>query len=144
MKKYPKLIGAIHTVFRLTKGALIVDRETATHFCSVKVNGEDDRKKKWLYSEEYQSEVDRNMYGVLVQLGFKPTVLINMTKYYCEGGIEIQKVRDLGLFMEIEGKNRKECWKKIKKTGIKVSEELNIGKPEMMWRRNGKIRNETP
>lgn len=40
-KTYPKLIGSIHTIFRLAKGALIVDRETATHFCSVKVNGED-------------------------------------------------------------------------------------------------------
>src|SRR3990167_9798205 len=40
-KTKEQLIGAIHTIFRLAKGALIVDREIATHFCSVKVNGED-------------------------------------------------------------------------------------------------------
>lgn len=40
-KNNPRPIGSIHTVFRLAKGAIIVNKETATHCCSVKVNGED-------------------------------------------------------------------------------------------------------
>lgn len=87
---------------------------------------------KWVYAKEYEAFAGEGIYEILKKLGYKETVKLEMTKYYCAGGVEIQKVKKLGLFMEVEGKNRKEIWKRIKKTGIKVSEELGIGKPEML------------
>jgi predicted adenylyl cyclase CyaB len=91
------------------------------------------RGKRWLDSKEYESFVDISIFQLLPALGYKPTIRINMIKYYCKNGIEIQKVKGLGLFLEVEGKNRKEIWARIKKTGIKVSKELNKGKPQLMW-----------
>ena len=88
--------------------------------------------KKWLYSKEYETPVNSQIFSILRLLGFKPTIEIEITKFYCENGIEIQKVKGLGLFLEAEGKNRKEIWARIKKTGIKVSKELNKGKPQLM------------
>jgi len=97
---------------------------------------------RWLYAKEYETMVGEEIYDILEKLGYKPTVKIEMTKYFCPNGIEIQKVKKLGLFMEVEGKNRKEIWERIKKTGIKVSEEFGIGKPDMMLKlkNNKKLR----
>ena len=97
------------------------------------------KNRKWLYSKELETFVGEEMKTILEKIGFKPTVEIEMTKAFCKNGIEIQKVKGLGLFLEAEGKNRREIWQRIKKTGIKVSKELNKGKPQMMWERDGNV-----
>ena len=124
----------IDTYFNFPKIVLRV-RETATgQILTYKENVF--KNKKWSYANEYETGVGKGIYEILKHLGYKKTVKIIMTKYHCENGIEIQKVKGLGLFLEVEGKNRKEIWERIKKTGIKVSEELGVGKPELALRRN--------
>ena len=64
--------------------------------------------------------------------------------------IVLEDVENLGVFMEIEKLNvsdeesnefidsvRKEIKTLISKTGIKTSEEIHIGKPEMLIEKNG-------
>jgi len=96
------------------------------------------RKKKWIYSKEYETSVNIYIYSILTLLKYKPTVIVEQTKYHCQNGIEIQKVKRLGLFLEVEGKNRKKIWQRIKKTGIKVSKECKVGKPQMVLNKKGR------
>jgi adenylate cyclase class IV len=92
------------------------------------------RRGKWLYSQEKEFSVGPDIYEILKMAGLKELVRIKMTKYFYEG-CEIQDVKNLGLFLEVEGKNRKEIWRRIKSLELKVGEESTIGKPEMMLRK---------
>lgn len=101
---------------------------------------------KWLYSDEYETEVG-NIYMVteiLKKLGLKELLTIhNSKKTYVTDKYEIvlETVKDLGYFLEVEyctnedvsvSSVKEEIQKFIDELGIKVSKELNMGKPEMM------------
>lgn len=100
----------------------------------------------WLYSDEYETEVD-NIFMVteiLKRLGLKELLTIhNSKRTYKTDSYEVvfETVKDLGYFLEVEYCTNEDvdvCLIKdqiqefIDSLGIKVSSELNMGKPEMM------------
>lgn len=112
---------------------------------------------KWLYSNEYETEIKSMaiLKKILNKLGFKKLLVIkNRKKMYRYGKYEIvlEDVEKLGYFMEVEyctnkdvnvKQVKKEIQKFIDSLELNVSEELNMGKPEMMLRNNPiKIKNE--
>lgn len=101
---------------------------------------------KWLYSDEYETEVG-NIYMVteiLKKLGLKELLTIhNSKRTYVTDKYEIvlETVKDLGYFLVVEyctnedvsvSSVKEEIQKFIDGLGIKISSELNMGKPEMM------------
>ena len=107
----------------------------------------------WLYSNEYETKIE-NVYmmrEIFDRLGLKQLLLIdNKKEVYRYKGYEIvlEDVEDLGLFMEVEyctdknvdvKKIKSEIHEFINSLGISVSEELNMGKPEMFLRKNSVV-----
>ena len=105
---------------------------------------------KWLYSNEYETEIKNieTMKEIFNRLGLKKFIEIDNKKEtyeFEEYEIVIEDVKDLGLFMEVEyctkddvdvKKVKEEIQKYIDSLNINVSEELNMGKPEMYMRKN--------
>lgn len=105
---------------------------------------------KWLYSNEYETRIeDIDMVRVIFdKLGLKKLLVIDNMKEtyrYKDYEIVLEDVRDLGLFMEVEYctnedvsiiQIRDDIQKFINNLNISVSEELNMGKPEMFLRKN--------
>lgn len=105
------------------------------------------KENKWLYSDEYETEVqefDTTM-TILEKLGYKPLVaVINEKHIYQTNDYEIalEDVEELGLFLEIEKLNptededvekaREKIFKFLKSLNIDTSEEVHLGKPEML------------
>lgn len=104
----------------------------------------------WLYSDEYETKIDdfETAKKIILNLGLEPLIVINSKKYtYISDKYEIvlEKVENLGVFMEIELKEEKNnieiVYEKnkiqefINSLGINVSSELNMGKPEMMLKK---------
>ena len=108
---------------------------------------------KWLYSNEYETKVESldMLKEIFKRLGLKKFIEIDNEKsIYITDKYEIalENVKDLGIFMEVEYCTnedvdvvviKKEIQKFIDDLGIKVSEELNIGKPEMYMRKHNII-----
>ena len=106
--------------------------------------------KKWLYSDEYETEVKdiNQLHKIFELLGLKKLLTINNNKSIYKTDkyeIAIEEVKDLGNFMEVEyctNENvdvkeiKEEIQRFIDELGFKVSKELNIGKPEMMIKQN--------
>lgn len=104
---------------------------------------------KWIYSNEYETKVESvdTTREILNKLGLIKLLEINNTKHTYETDkyeIVLEEVKGLGLFMEVEyygnedndPKNiKKEIDIFIKDLGINISEELNMGKPEMYLRK---------
>lgn len=104
----------------------------------------------WLYSDEYETKINsfEIMEQIFVKLGLKKLLEIhNIKRIYKHKDYEIvvEKVDNLGLFLEVEYctledvniKNIKEQIQNfIDSLDLNVSEELNMGKPEMMLRFN--------
>lgn len=101
----------------------------------------------WLYSDEYEIEISdfNKAEKIIKQLGLEVLLSIKIIKHTFETlnyEIVLEEVDNLGLFLEVEKKNvaneeniediKKEIWKFIKSLKIKISAELNIGKPELM------------
>ncbi len=100
---------------------------------------------KWLYSNEYETKIEdiKIVEKIFDKLGLKKFIEIDNSKetyHYNNYEIVIENVKDLGIFMEIEyctDKNvdvkviKKEIQDFIDSLNIKVSKELNMGKPEM-------------
>jgi len=101
----------------------------------------------WKYSDEHETEIldFKIMLEIIRNLGLKPLIKIDNKKYiFLMKGYEIvlEDVKNLGLFMEIEKLNvsnkenvskvRKEIFNVLNSLNFKISEELNIGKPELM------------
>lgn len=100
----------------------------------------------WLYSNEYETEVAsiEVLNQILNKLGLKKLITIKNKKTiykYQDYEIVLEDVEDLGYFMEVEYctnddvdvkeiKNNIQTF--INTLGLSTSEELNIGKPEMM------------
>jgi predicted adenylyl cyclase CyaB len=101
---------------------------------------------KWLYSNEYESLIDDidAIREIFKHLGFKKLLEIDNTKEkykYNDYEIVLENVKDLGIFMEVEYCTdldvsvkdiKMDIQKFIDNMGLDVSEELNMGKPEMM------------
>lgn len=100
---------------------------------------------KWLYSNEYETKIESItiMKEIFKKLGLVKFIEIDNKKEtytYNDYEIVIEDVKDLGIFMEVEYCTRadvdvklikKEIKNFIKDLGLNVSEELNMGKPEM-------------
>ena len=101
--------------------------------------------EKWLYSNEYETKVESldTTRNILEKLGLKKFIIINNKKHVYrtdKSEIVLEEVKDVGLFMEVEycteedidvKKMKNEIDSFIKSLNINVSEELNMGKPEM-------------
>jgi len=105
---------------------------------------------KWLYSNEYETKVEdiKILREIFQKLGLKKFIEIDNAKetyQYKEYEIVIENVKDLGIFMEVEyctdkdvdvKEVKKEIQTFINKLSINVSDELNMGKPEMYMRKH--------
>ena len=103
----------------------------------------------WLYSNEYETEIKdiEVLKEILNRLGLKKLITIknNKTTYtFKDYEIVLEEVEDLGYFMEVEYSTKEDVdIKEIKKQiqafidslNLKVSKELNIGKPELMLKK---------
>ena len=109
-----------------------------------------DNNSKWLYSDEYETNIDdiEILEKILENLGLKELLRVhNIKKEYVfnEYNIVFEDVKDLGYFLEVEyctkddidvKKKKLEIDEFIKTLELDVSEELNMGKPEMIIRKN--------
>ena len=104
----------------------------------------------WLYSDEYEVEISDIETGmkILENLGLKILVQIENQKYtFLTDKYEIvfEEVKNLGLFLEVERlvvsdnekivNVKKEIKDFIQSLKIKIGEEQNAGKPELMLRK---------
>lgn len=110
-------------------------------------------KGKWLYSDEYETKVESigMIKEIFNRLGLVKFIEIDNEKetYVFEKyEIVIENVKDLGIFMEVEYctsdevdiiKEKNKIQEFINSLGINVSEELNIGKPEMYMKKHNII-----
>lgn len=101
--------------------------------------------EKWLYSNEYETKIEsiEMMKEVFERLGLKKFLEIDNNKEIYKTDkyeIALEDVKDLGIFLEVEyctdedvdvSKIKEEIQEFIDKLEINVSEELNMGKPEM-------------
>ncbi len=108
---------------------------------------------KWLYSNEYETKVEsiditREIFKKLGLIKF--IEIDNKKEIYKTDKYEIalETVKELGTFMEVEyctnedvdvKKIKKEIQDFINNLNIKVSEELNIGKPELFIKKHNII-----
>ena len=105
---------------------------------------------KWLYSNEYETKIEsiEMMKEIFNKLGLVKFIEIDNKKetyIYNNYEIVIEDVKDLGIFMEVEyctneDVNIKEIKQEIQnfidEMGLNVSEELNMGKPEMYMKKH--------
>ena len=105
---------------------------------------------KWLYSNEYETEVNDVMVirEIFSKLGLVKFIEIDNTKEaykYNDYEIVLENVKDLGIFMEVEYCTnddvdvkdiKKDIQTFIDNLDINVSEELNMGKPEMYMKKH--------
>lgn len=109
-----------------------------------------DESGNWLYSDEYEVEVsDFKVASKIVNnLGFEKLVEVKSHKnYFVHDNYEIvlEEVENLGLFLEVElinaehiidiKKAKVEIWQFIRSFGLKTSDELLVGKPELILRK---------
>lgn len=105
--------------------------------------------EKWLYSDEHEVEVSdyEAVKSIFHELGFKPLVELQIRKHtYSNETYEIvfEEVENLGFFLEVEklkvqdiAEAKKQICEFIKSLGIKVGDDLNLGKPELMLQKSG-------
>lgn len=105
-----------------------------------------DETGKWLYSDEYETYVEDivTIKEIFKKLGFSELLTIHNVKReykYHEYSIVFETVKDLGNFIEIEYCTMEDIDVKLKKQemleflnslDLEVSEELNMGKLEML------------
>ncbi len=106
----------------------------------------------WLYSDESEIAVSdpRITRAMIDALGYRELVTIDTTKHRCDVEdyeIVLEEVRGLGNFIEIEYKGQQEKAESdvaavkdlmrafLEKKDIRIGEELNAGKPELMLKR---------
>lgn len=105
---------------------------------------------QWLYSNEYETAIENvdMLREIFARLGLKKLLVIDNKKEtykYNDYEIVLEDVKELGLFMEVEYCTnedidikiiKKEIQEFINNLNLNVSEELNMGKPEMYLRKN--------
>ncbi len=105
--------------------------------------------EKWIYSDEYETKVESidTLKTIFDKLGLVKFIEINNEKEtYTTDNYEIviENVKDLGIFMEVEYCGSSDDIDKIKKDiqtfidnlNINVSDELNVGKPELYLKKH--------
>lgn len=104
----------------------------------------------WLYSNEYETKIESIdvLRDIFERLGFIKFIEINNQKetyIYNDYEIVVESVKNLGTFIEVEyctnqdvdvKKVKKEIQQFIDGLGLNVSQELNMGKPEMFIRKH--------
>lgn len=109
-----------------------------------------DNNGKWLYSDEFETEVNDifMLNKIFEHLGLKELLSIHNNKRtykYKDYEIVFETVKELGYFLEVEyctnedadvKKIKQEIQDFIDSLGIDVSEEVNMGKPEMIIKKN--------
>lgn len=109
-----------------------------------------DENDKWLYSDEYETKINDifTIRNILEKLGLKKLLSIHNSKriyHYKSYEIAFETVEELGYFLEVEyctnaevdiKKIKSEIQSFINSLGINVSEELTMGKPEMIIKKN--------
>lgn len=105
------------------------------------------KEEKWLYSEEYETEVKdlHAMEMIFDCLGLEVLVVVDNIKHTFETPdyeIVLEEVKGVGNFIEVEAKNDDErfsveeikakIYNFIDSLGLDVGEELNSGKPELL------------
>ena len=107
-------------------------------------------KEKWIYSDEYETGIESIdiVRKIFEKLGLVKFIEIDNEKEVyntLDYEIVLENVKDLGLFMEVEYctnqdvdvlKIKEDIQKFIDNLGIRVSEELNMGKPELFLKRH--------
>lgn len=118
--------------------------------CSITYKDDVFDNGKWLYSNEYESKVEsiEMIREIFNRLGLIKFIEINNEKdiyIYEDYEIALENVKDLGIFLEVEYCTNEEVdVVEVKKNiqafidglGIKVSSELNMGKPEMYMKKH--------
>lgn len=110
-----------------------------------------DENGKWLYSDENESAVQNadEIGKIIANLGLEELVVVDMVKEYYENEdytIAIEYVENLGAFLEVESKKKFEKDEEIRLEkakiegyistfGFDVSEDVGIGKPEMLLKK---------
>ncbi|MFH1457306.1 MAG: class IV adenylate cyclase [Patescibacteria group bacterium] len=104
-------------------------------------------KDIWIYSDEHETEISdlETCMKIMEHMGLKVLVEVENQKYtFLTDKYEIvfEEVKGLGLFLEVERLNvgddekvgmvKEEIKKFIQNLNIKIGEELNVGKPELM------------
>ena len=119
------------------------------NYITYKVDHFDDNGK-WLYSDEYETKIDDIFIirTILEKLGLKNLLSIHNSKriyHYQDYEIAFEIVEELGYFLEVEYctnedvdvvEVKKQIQSFINSLDIKVSEELPMGKPEMIIKKN--------
>lgn len=108
----------------------------------------------WVYSDEYETEVKDIdiLKRILGKLGLQELVIVNNKKHTFETTeyeIVVEDVEGLGVFLEVEyiGNSEKTSVDEIKKRiiqfikdlNLKVGDELNSGKPELLLKKTNKL-----
>lgn len=105
---------------------------------------------KWLYSNEYETKIDSIsvMQEIFKNLGLIKFIELDNKKEvykYHKYEIVIEDVKNLGIFLEVEYctdkdvdvvKEKEQIQKFIDKLNLNVSEELNMGKPELYMKKH--------
>ena len=136
---------------RLLESLRVRDKGGKSYITHKKDNFND--QDVWLYSDELETEVSdsETIIKILETLGFSHLVTIDNTKFFfytSEYEIVLEDVKKLGVFIEIEyiGDKKHEdhieienCKNNMRKyidsLGLKIRQEENAGKPELMLRK---------
>ncbi|MBT4870010.1 MAG: class IV adenylate cyclase [Candidatus Diapherotrites archaeon] len=138
--------GKLTECFRLRK-------KDKNNYITYKIDYFDDAGT-WIYSDEEETQVNdfRVTTKIISHLGLKPLIEIDNIKHTFltnEYEIVLEEVKGLGLFLEVERQNitktenisevKQKILDFINSLGIKVSKELNAGKPELMLKKNSQV-----
>lgn len=109
-----------------------------------------DESGKWIFSDEHEVEISDFETGLTIMrhIGLLPLIKLEIEKHTFlseKYEIVLEDVKNLGLFLEVEALSvseedsvaeiKSEIFKFIDSLKIKVSKELNAGKPELMLRK---------
>lgn len=109
-----------------------------------------DQNNKWLYSDEYETSINDiyTINKIFERIGLKELLTIHNCKRtykYKDYEIAFETVEELGYFLEVEyctnenvdvKKIKNEIKNFIKSLGLNVSDELFMGKPEMIIKKH--------
>jgi len=132
---------------RLSKCLRIRESESGSHLTFKHDHFE---KDVWLYSDETESGIEQAdvILSLFKNLGFEVLVTIDVHKIYFFSGpyeIALEKVKGLGNYIEVEyhsdkkitdvHRTKEEIRTYIQSLGIKIGEEENAGKPELLLKK---------
>lgn len=138
----PKADGRLRNSFRLRQ-------KDGKYFLAYKIDNF--KNNDWIYSDEHEVSVgDFDIaLSIIKQLGLQELVRVENEKHIFmtpKYEIVLEDVKDLGLFLEVEKLSevpdnavadaKQEIRNFIKKLGIKIGNELNAGKPELMLKKH--------